>query len=82
MSTTETITWHPIEGGPPKKEGLYLVTRYDGQYRAVIMEGWYGLPLEGQWDGDPPIGGSMDGAWPEEGPVVAWAEVPRGYAEM
>jgi hypothetical protein len=24
----------------------------------------------------------MDGAWPEEGPVVAWAEVPRGYAEM
>jgi hypothetical protein len=46
------------------------------------MEGWYGLPLEGQWDGDPPIGGSMDGAWPEEGPVVAWAEVPRGYAEM
>jgi hypothetical protein len=86
MKAKETITWNPIQDGPPKKEGLYLVNRQDGRYSAVIMESWAGVPYQGpgsheifpQWDGDPPQGGPRDGAYPEEGPVVAWAEMPVG----
>ena len=79
MKIRELITWIPIEDGPPEQEGLYLVTRYDGQFRAVIMESWQGLPYSAQWDGDPPHGGARDGDYPDEGPVVAWAEMPVGY---
>jgi hypothetical protein len=73
----EGITWIPVENGPPEIEGLYLVTRYDGRYRAVIMENWAGVPkaVPAQWDGDAPRGE------PEEGPVIAWAQVPKGYVE-
>ena len=89
MNATELITWIPIEDGPPEKEGLYLVNRYDGRYSAVICENWSSVSYEGpecpatfpQWDGDPPHG-ARDGADPEEGPVIAWAEMPRGYVEI
>jgi hypothetical protein len=80
-TNTETIAWNPIEDGPPEEEGLYLVTRRDGKYSAVIMENWHGLPYGAQWDGDPPHGGKHDGGYPEEGPVIAWAELPRGYTD-
>ena len=78
LNLAEKIIWIPIENGPPETEGLNLVTRYDGQYRAVIMENWAGVPGEvpPQWDGDAP------GGDPEEGPVIAWAELPGGYIEM
>jgi hypothetical protein len=86
MNTTETITWIPVEDRVPAEEGLYLVNRFDGQYSSVIMENWEILPHEGlkiaQWDGDPPHGGARDGGYPEEGPVVAWAEMPTGYVGM
>jgi hypothetical protein len=78
MKSKEIITWIPIEDGTPKTEGEYLVNRRDGRYTAVICEGWFGLPYAAQWDGDPPIGGARDGAYPKEGFVVAWAEMPVG----
>jgi hypothetical protein len=75
----ETITWIPIKDALPEVESLYLVTRWDGKYRAVIMENWAGVPgcktIPPQWDGDPPRGD------PAEGPVIAWAEMPGGYVE-
>ena len=81
MRKTERITWHRIEDGLPESEGLYLVTRYDGQYRAVIVENLELLSLgRGHWDGDPCPGGPRDGDHSWEGPVVAWAELPVGYA--
>jgi hypothetical protein len=90
MTQKEKITWIPIEEGPPDEEGPYLVTRYDGQYRAVITDYWSSASYEDrsgrrittfpQWDGDPHQGGPRDGAYPEEGPVIAWALMPVGYS--
>jgi hypothetical protein len=92
MNQQEKLTWISIENGPPEQEGPYFVTRSHGRFRGVIMENWSSASYEDgsgrwittfpQWDGDPRHGGAKDGVAPEEGPVIAWAKMPRGYLPL